>query len=1004
VNKLPVFLPGSLLALGLLNACSTAPAARLQVESVEPSQVLVRHAQQVNIKLDRWPAGSQLALLPGDPYIQQRVPAQGSQVISQYGMSWVNSGTQINGYAEGAQGLEFISEFHTEQPILAISSQEQLIYLSDAHPAITVVDASEPLDVRKLGELRLSAPVQTLASTTDHLCALQGKTLLYIPLENGLPQAIQAQTPLERADVSLSAAPEGCLVLDPQQGLLDFQRHGQQLKLQGQYRSNAQSFQLSGQQWPIAVADGRTGLTLLRRDNQQKLQWAGSYNKLGSISQVSKLNNRVLVADDRGVLSLFDITRPETPLLLSDFRLPAPPRSIALEQGLAHVLTDSELLIIDFSAESTPAISNLGVNLGGSRRSFIQDDLLYVADWFSGLHIYDISVPHRLSLVSSFKTPGSPKGVLVRDGIAYVADDDKGMQFIDVSNPRHPKLISHLPLDGLAYTMKLRGDLLYLAAHYGGFHILNVADIRHPKLVGTVNTPAKAWAVALKDNLAYVADDNSGILIFDVSDPANPGLKGVYDPKGFAEDIVIRDNIAYVAFFDQGLHILDLHNPSQPRLISKLATPGNARGIELVGDRLYLASWEAGVHIIDIKNPGRPSIISRYDTVGASWGLSVKNDSIFVMDWWGGVRSIDISDETAPIEVDQYQAGGQIRALALKDNFAFAASGSRGLQVFDATNVLNPVWATGVDLAGDARDVALQGETAFVAAGDGGLVSIDISNPFQSHWIGHLPLQGSADRIVLAGNTAFVAEQSGVLRIIDISRRTQPRLLRSLNLQVRDLWLEQQHLFVASDNDQVAIFDVKNLTNLTPNQIIRVNQPKIVRAWGKQLFVVSQKFGIQRFSRRDNQYVADGELRYQGNLQDLQLRDNVLYAAIQDQGLLRLDATSLQLETLYPSTHDLSRIALTKDAIFFAGEPIITSAQLLSNIQQQQHGTQITLSLPNDLPLGSYHLLLQQNNGEQQWLHNAFKVSIPKAKKQKFTLDDLKNVMKQQEFSGQAPK
>ena len=993
-----------LLALTLLSACSQhTPLVKIQ--SVEPSLIPVRQAQQVTVHVDQWQPGNQLAVLPGGAYLSQHIPVVGQQIISQYGMSWINTGQQVQGYAEGSEGLQFIGEFHTGQQILAMSTQEQWIYLSDTHPAITVVDTSEPLQVRKLGELLLDSPAEKLASSTDHLCALQSTQLLYIPLEEGLPQSVAGQTRLPHANFDIAASPDGCLALDRTQGIRNYQWRKGKLTLRDEYRSNSHSFALSGNQWPVAVADGNTGLTLLQRNKQQQLQWAGSYNKLGTITLISKLDDRVLVADDRGILSLFDISRPATPLLLSDFRLPAAPRAIALDQGLAHVLTDTELLLIDFSAESTPAISNLGVNLGGSRRSFIENDVLYVADWFSGLHIYDISKPNSPRLISSFKTPGSPKGVLVRDGIAYVADDDKGMQFIDVSDVRHPKLISHLQLDGLCYTMKLRGDWLYLAAHYGGFHILNVADAKKPRLVGTVNTPAKAWAVALLDNLAFVADDNSGILIFDVRDPAKPQLKGVYDPKGFAEDIVIRDGIAYVAFFDQGLHILDLRaDPTKPKLISKLATPGNARGIQLKDKRLYLASWDAGLHILDISNLKQPKIIGQYDTAGATWGLSEKNDYLYAMDWWGGVRVIDIHQETAPQEIAQYQGAAQILALTLKDNFAFAANGSRGLQVFDTTNVLNPVWATGVDLDGEARDVAVQGNYAYIAAGDGGLVVVDISNPFQSHWVARLPMKGMADRVLAHGNTLFLMEHAGDLRLIDISQPTQPRLLRSLSLQAHDIWLQNDTLLISNNHREILLFDVKNMTDLEPLQKIVINSPKIVRAWQDKLFVAQQNFGVRSFELRNGQYVESHSLPYSGDIEDLQLRDHTLFASVRNQGLLHIDANRMKLESLYPTTHDITRIALNKDAIFFAGEAIITSARLLPDVSQQQDGLAIQLSLPADLPIGSYHLLIQQADGQQQVLHNAFKVSFPKKKKSKFTLEDFQNIMKQKDFEGQAPK
>jgi hypothetical protein len=890
-----------------------------------------------------------------------------------------------------------------------LASAQHYLYISDDQATLTTLDASGVIQLRQHGELALPDTLSQLAAGEQHLCATTSRQeLLYIALDNGKPAQILSQTTMADEASGVAVIEGGCVTLDAAKGMRHYRlNENNELAYSDRYQSNRHSFQISSQSAPLAVADGRTGLTLLGHDHQQQLQWIGSYNKLGSITLVDKQDSRVLVADERGILSLFDVSRPETPLLLSDFRLPAKADAIALDDGIAYARSGDQLLQIDFSAESTPAISNLGVNLGGSRRSFIEDDVLYVADWFSGMHIYDISKPHSPRLISSFKTPGSPKGVLVRDGIAYVADDDKGMQFVDVSDLRQPKLISHLPLDGLAYTMKLRGDWLYLAAHYGGFHILNVADIKNPRLVGTVNTPAKAWAVALQGDLAYVADDETGVLIFDVSNPAKPKLSGQYDPKGFAEDIVIRDGIAYVAFFDQGLHILDLRqNPNKPKLISQLPTPGNARGIQLDGDRLYLASWEAGVHVLDISDLSQPDIIGQYDTAGATWGLSQQGNMVYAMDWWGGVRIIDVSDENRPSEISQYQGAGIIQRLALKDKFAYAASGSRGLQVFDASNALNPVWATGVDLEGVANDVATTSSHAFVAAGDGGLVVVDISNPFQSRWLARLPLDGAADRILISGHYALVTEDAGALHIVDIDQAAQPQLINTLNLGVKDMWLNNNDLFVISDNGNTLVVDAKNMTDLNIKQRIASPQAHLVRAWEDQLYLVEAGKGIRTLRLHNGQYQAsNAQLNHQGDIQDLQQREQTLYASVKDLGLLRIQTSDdkLQLETVYRSTHRITQIALNQEAIFMAGENIITSAKLLPKINKKHENNNLTLSIPPTLPIGSYHLLLQQRNGEQQVIHNAFKVSFPKKVKPKFTLEDLKKIMQKKQFEGKAP-
>ena len=97
-------------------------------------------------------------------------------------------------------------------------------------------------------------------------------------------------------------------------------------------------------------------------------------------------------------------------------------------------LSTLALLISESITVSAFTISD-PVKGGYARKLFINDHYLYLADWYSGLHIYDIAYPYKPVHLTNIHTPGSPKGIYVRDNIAYVGDDDHGLQIIDVSNP-----------------------------------------------------------------------------------------------------------------------------------------------------------------------------------------------------------------------------------------------------------------------------------------------------------------------------------------------------------------------------------------------------------------------------------------------------------------------------------------------------------------------------------------------------------------------------------------
>ena len=203
------------------------------------------------------------------------------------------------------------------------------------------------------------------------------------------------------------------------------------------------------------MASGRGGVTLLDTTDPTQIRWIGSHQKVGDVQRILMDGQRALILNRRGGLALIDISQPALPDVIATLRPDEPVVGLGLSGTDAFVASLTALQHIDCSP-SPPTLSNEdldfgeGVNYGGERRAFIRDDVAFVADWFSGIHIYDISEPHRPRLISSFHTSGSPKGIVVRDKYAFVADDDHGLQVIDVSDLQQPRRVAELATAGVS--------------------------------------------------------------------------------------------------------------------------------------------------------------------------------------------------------------------------------------------------------------------------------------------------------------------------------------------------------------------------------------------------------------------------------------------------------------------------------------------------------------------------------------------------------------------------
>jgi len=979
---------------------------------VTPDFIKMRHSAHVTVELAGSIHDKDLAIIPGGVFISKSKTVSNNAVLSKNLIIDIENKKTIVVYRNQKKTWQEFGRIKLDFPIEKLTlSGNSLIAYHDKNFTHLSLDNIPQLSISRKTQLRHPLRSSTNSKMTCEIASTK------ISLTAKKSNSIISNDTLPPNTAQIIALKNGCLSIHPTLGLYHWQLVNNKLELADKLMVGRTIHQVSTQGNIIAVANGETGFTLVRINPDSSLTWAGSYNKLGNITHISQQNEVLLTADDRGVLTTFDISNPAAPLLKSDFHSHKTISDISFYNQHAFIKSEHNVFDVDFTTNSSPFISTLGVNQGGSRRSFIENDLLYVADWFSGLHIYDIRQPHHPKLLSSFPTPGSPKGVLVRNGIAYVADDDHGLQIIDVSEPLSPSLVSTLPLSGLAYTMKFSNNLLYIAAHHGGFHIVDIENPGKPKLISTYDTPSKAWALALNNNFLFVADDSSGVLIFDIVNPKEPKLINQFNPGGFAEDIVIRNNKAYLAFFDLGLFVTDISDPENIKQLAHLPTPGNARGIKIVDQTLFLASWEAGVLSIDISDDTNPYLVSQFDTKGAVWGLGVKNEMVYAMDWWGGIKIISFQPNASPQLVSQYQTAGIINDLIYEDRFIYTAHGARGLQIYESSNDLNPVWASGVDLLGSAKALDIQNNFAFIAAGDGGVAMVDIKNPFQPTIVSQIKLPISIDLIKELNGRIYAAKKNGDLFILEYANYTandypekthsEPTFLRLKKrhpMSVNRIIRREEALYVLDNFQSLILFDDDFMAQ--ERLSLNTNNAQNLIFVDKQTLALQYNNTLTSCKIHNEQLSCDAPITLPANLIGLHTAQNKLFTTGVDGALYVFDVVengSISLNTIYPSSHRLTHISTSKDGIFFGGENIIASGKLLPPIKIRKENATFAMKIPNNMPKGAYHLAISNTKNERNIYKNALEIGFPKLKS-KFTMEQLRAIMKQKQFDGKAPK
>jgi len=456
----------------------------------------------------------------------------------------------------------------------------------------------------------------------------------------------------------------------------------------------------------------------------------------------------------------------------------------------------------------------------------VSGDFAYVADFYCGLRIIDISSPSCPIEVESLDTPGHANGVAVADDYAFVADGGGGLRIIDVSDPTLPEEIGRADTAGYTYRVAIVADHAYLADGGGGLRIIDVSHPGGAVELGSLNTPGIAYDVSVSGDHAYVADGSSDLLIVDVSDPTDPVVAEPEDPEEEPEEepsedpilaraVAISGNYAYVASGNEGVRVIDVSVPENPNTVGHLGTPDSAHAVEVSGDFAYFADVKLGLRIIDVSDPANPFEVAVYDVPGESWRVEVSDDLAYIADGDAGLRIVDVSVPESPTAVDPIvssDAPGYARDVTVHDGYAYVAGDDEGLRIID---VLDPETPEEVaDISVFASGVTVADDRAYVAGGYEGLRLVDVASPTTPVFLGDYDTLGYAYGVDFAGGHAYVADFHFGLRVIDVSNPARPVEQGFSDAgYASDVSVVGDHAYIADRNYGLRIVDVSDPAN-----------------------------------------------------------------------------------------------------------------------------------------------------------------------------------------------
>jgi YVTN family beta-propeller protein len=283
-------------------------------------------------------------------------------------------------------------------------------------------------------------------------------------------------------------------------------------------------------------------------------------------------------------LSVLDISRPISTVLVSTTSVPGVPHSVAISGQYAYTANSASgsVSVLDISNPYAPIVVTT-VDVGEYPNTLVAAGrYVYVVNSGSNtLSVLDISNPRSPVTVAEVGTEGAPAGIYVTDQYAYVTNSASNtLSIIDISNPRIPTTVATTTTGSAPQTVQVIGGYAYVANYLGdSVSIINITNPSVPAVSATValGSVASPLSLAVSGRYVYVPQFGTDRLsVIDVASTTAPVLVSSTS-VGVGTDplsIAILGRYAYLVNSDS-LSVVDLSGIESTAILAHSLEAGN---------------------------------------------------------------------------------------------------------------------------------------------------------------------------------------------------------------------------------------------------------------------------------------------------------------------------------------------------------------------------------------------------------------------------------------------
>ncbi len=281
------------------------------------------------------------------------------------------------------------------------------------------------------------------------------------------------------------------------------------------------------------------------------LNWISHLDPTGHTNILKRVDNIVFTRTDGHNLHCYDISDPNSPVLLSIYDNEVYIMDFEIRDNLIFIINRTKLSVIDFSDTENPSLAEQLIFANGlnAQTINISGNYAYIhsdqANRNDRLYVFDIEDIHFIDDIRSIGLRQSRENPKTRiNGNRIYISDRHSCDVFDISNPERP-VQTDITIRSTS-CCAFKEDYIF-TAYDNRIVIRSLADPDTIVPVDTLYTRADIKSMGVSGDYLYIAESRDGFEIYSVEDIENCYPVGYYDTPGGAFDINVFNQYVLVA-------------------------------------------------------------------------------------------------------------------------------------------------------------------------------------------------------------------------------------------------------------------------------------------------------------------------------------------------------------------------------------------------------------------------------------------------------------------------